>query len=62
MARLPQRAGHLRRRAGHDLAVRRVHPAGDPIVKPIAIAIALALTAGLLADTSRLQLPTDRKA
>jgi len=58
MARLPQRAGHLRRRAGHDLAVRRVHPAGDPIVKPTAFA----LTAGLLADTSRPQLPTDRKA
>ncbi len=58
MARLPQRVGHLRRRAGHDLAVRRVHPAGDPIVKPIA----LALTAGVLADTSRPQLPTDRKA
>jgi hypothetical protein len=33
-------------------------PAGDPIVKPIA----LALTAGVLADTSRPQLPTDRKA
>jgi hypothetical protein len=58
MAQLQQRAGHLRRRTGNDLAVRRVHPAGDPIVKPIA----LALTAGVLADTSRPQLPTDRKA
>jgi len=58
MARLPQRAGHLRRRAGHDLAVRRVHPAGDPNVQPIA----LALIAGVLADIFRPQLPTDRKA
>jgi hypothetical protein len=58
MARLLQRAGHLRRRADHDLAVRRVHPARDPIVK----SIALALTAGVLADIFRPQLPTDRKA
>jgi hypothetical protein len=58
MARLLQRAGHFRRRADHDLAVRRVHPAGDPIVK----SIALALTADVLADIFRPQLPTDRKA
>jgi hypothetical protein len=58
MARLPQRAGHLRCRADHDLAVCRVHPAGNPIVK----STVLALTAGVLADISRPQLPTDRKA
>jgi len=55
---LLQRAGHLRRRADHDLAVSRVHPVGDPIVK----SIALALTADVLANIFRPQLPTDRKA
>jgi hypothetical protein len=53
---LLQRAGHLRRRADRDLAGRRIHPTGDPIVK------SLALTAGVLANIFRPQLRTNRKA
>jgi hypothetical protein len=40
-----------------DLAVRRVHPAGDPIVKPIVLALTVGVLAGILRHN---YLPTER--